>query len=140
MSSSKQNPVYQSDVTQTICGRSSDAKDGGYYEFQWHTAWQRIKQNQNGTSGWATIIHSTNPAYRPPRICRIHLCAYTPCEVSWPVSKYGSVGPPIHLQEVPKQSELSAVAEPSGSQLITIACSSSNRSRGILKRNALTCS
>ena len=93
MSSSKQNPVYQSDVTQTICGRSSDAKHGGYYEFQWHNAWAKIRKNQNGTTGWATIIHSTNPACKPKTICRIHLCAYTPCEVSWPVSKYGSAGP-----------------------------------------------
>ena len=117
MSSSEQNPVYQSDVTQTICGRSSDANDGGYYEFQWHTAWNKLLQNQNGTTGWATIIHSTNPACKPKTICRIHLCAYTPCESIWPASKYGQVGPPIHLQEAPKQSELPAVAEPSGSQL-----------------------
>ena len=109
--------LNQSEGAETICGQSSDATDGGYYEFQWHNVWAKQKKNPNGTTGWATIIHSTNPAYKPKRICRIHLCAYTPCKVPWPCSKYGYVGPPIHLQEAPKQSELPAVAEPSGSQL-----------------------
>ena len=119
MSSSKQNPVYQSDVTQTICGRSSDAKDGGYYEFQWHHGMgTRVTRNPSGTTGWATIIHSTNPACMPRTTCRIHLCAYSPCKADWTSKgKYGEMGGPKHLQPVQRQSQLSAVAEPSGSQL-----------------------
>ena len=76
----------------------------------------KVKGNENGTSGWATVIHSTSPACRPRTQCRIHLCAFNPCKASYPASKYGDVGPPIHLQVVQKQDELPAVAEPSGSQ------------------------
>ena len=117
MSSSTHVPVNQSDGTQTICGQSSDAKDGRYYEFQWHHAWMRVRKNSNGTTGWGTIIHSTNPVCRPRTQCRIHLCASKPCQANHPASKYGNFAPPMHLHEVQKQIQISAVAEPSDSQL-----------------------
>jgi hypothetical protein len=76
----------------------------------------KVKTNENGTTGWATIIHSANPACMPRTQCRIHLCAFNPCRAVYPATKYGAVGPPLHLQEVQKQGALPAVAEPSGSQ------------------------
>ena len=112
MSSSTHVPVNQSDGTQTICGQSADAKEGGYYEFQWHDAWMKVTKNPHGTTGWATIIHSTNPACKPRTRCRIHLCAFSPCLAVYPATKYGNVGPPIHLHEVQKQVQ-TAVAGPS---------------------------
>ena len=119
MLSPTQVPVNQSDGTLTICGQSSDAKDGRYYEFQWHHGMgARVTRNPSGTTGWATIIHSTNPACMPRTTCRIHLCAYSPCRADWTSkAKYGEMGGPKHLQPVQRQSQLSAVAEPSGSQL-----------------------
>ena len=108
-------PVTQSDETLTVAGHCQ--KDGKYYEFQWHHEWMQVKTNENGVSGWATIAHSTNPACRPRTQCRVHLCAFNPCRANYPASKYGNVGPPLHLQEVQKQCEVPAVAEPSGSQL-----------------------
>ena len=95
---------------QTICGRCHDVNGGGYYEFQWvHKWWGRVTKNPDGTTGWATIIHSTNPACRLRTQCRIHLCAFNPCTAIHPATKYGKVGPPLHLREV--QRELPAVVE-----------------------------
>ena len=101
--------------TTTICGESTYKENTGYYEFQWYYGFTKVTKNQNGTTGWATIIHTTNPAVKPRSICRIHLCAQDPCQAWHAASKYGEVGPPIHLQRVPKRT---AVAESSGSQLV----------------------
>ena len=77
-----------------ICGDSFDSKDGGDYEFQWHMLWNRVSKNENGTSDWARIIHTTNPAYLPKTMHRIHRCKFNPCRAWWQhVSKYGDVGP-----------------------------------------------
>ena len=43
-------------------------------------------------------------------MCRIHLCAHSPCTAVWPVSKYGMTGPPLHVQAGHKPMP-SAVAE-----------------------------
>ena len=110
---------------QTICGQSTDAKWSGYYEFRWSSAysagdWTKPKTTEYGDTGWATIIHSTNPAVRIRSQSRIHLCSSNPCyhiAQKWAESKYGAVGPPMHLQEVPRQCALPASAEASGSQL-----------------------
>ena len=120
MSSSTDVAVSQSHGTQTVSAQSPDANDGRYYEFEWHKNEYNepaTTRNVNGTTGWATITHSSNPALKERTQCRIHLCAFDPCRAAWPATKYGLVGPPKHLREVPKQSELSAVAAPSGSQL-----------------------
>jgi hypothetical protein len=91
---------------QTIRGRGTD---GSCYEFEWHRGWMLPRRNHSGTTGWATIISSTNPACRPQTQCRIHLCAHSPCIAIWSASRYGAVGPPIHVQEV--QGHPPAVAE-----------------------------
>ena len=115
MSSSTGAAVDQGGGTQTICRRSLA---GTYYEFEWnHKFKTKPKSNEHGTSGWATVLHSSNPKYLPGMICRFHLCKHNPCKADYAVSKYGQVGPPIHLQEEQKESELSAVAAASGSQL-----------------------
>ena len=84
----------------------------------------QVKKNPNGTSGWATILHSTNPTYSPHALnpqYRIHLCAFNPCRAVYTASKYGNVGAPLHLQEVPKRCGLLSVVEPSGSQQTAVA-------------------
>ena len=118
MSSSAHVPLNHSDEANTICGQSSDSTDAGYYEFQWlERRWCRKTTNTEGTTGWVKIITSTNPRRYPVTQCRVHLCADNPCRAAHPASKYGLAGAPIHLQKVQQQIELSAVAEPSDSQL-----------------------
>ena len=117
-SSSTDAVVPPSDDTTTICGESTDTNDGGYYAFQWHELWRRVSKNPNGTTGWATIIHSANPVVLPNTVRRIHLCTFNPCQAWWRnASKYGDVGPPIHLQKVEKKCESAAVADASYSHL-----------------------
>ena len=111
-----------------ICGRSTDAKDGGDYRFRWD--WKMDPKpftNPNGTSGWAKILDTTNPTVMPLSSRRVHLCKFNPCKAVWAASKHGKLGAPIHLQVVPSQSEVSAVAEASGSQLISRSSSSHRR-------------
>ena len=100
----------------TISGQSSDGKTAGYYEFEWHVKWMATKKNANGTTGWGTILQSNTAAYRPRTVCRIHLCAFKPCRAVHHVSKYGGSGPPMHLLEVQKPAEFTAVAETTDSQ------------------------
>ena len=100
--------------TTTICGESTYKENTGYYEVQWYHGFSRVTKNGDGTTGWATIIHTTNLAVRPRTICRIHLCKHSPCRAVHPASKHGAVGPPMHLQKVPKRT---AVDESSGSPL-----------------------
>ena len=47
MSSSTVVEAKQSDGPKTIFGLSSDAKDGGPYEWQWHHAWSKVTKNPN---------------------------------------------------------------------------------------------
>ena len=104
-------------VAETIRGQSLE-HGAYYYEFQWHTKWMQVKPpNLNGTTGWARILHSTNPAYKPETVCRIHLCTHNPCRAVHPASKHGLVGPPMHLQVVQQHTEVSAVAGASGSNM-----------------------
>jgi hypothetical protein len=117
-SSSHAAPVKQSDDPSTICGESTDATNEGYYEFKWdRDGVTRLSKNPNGTSGWATVTHCTNPAVLLAGNHRIHLCKFKPCRAIYHSSKYGMVAPPIHLQEVHLKCESSAVAELSGSHL-----------------------
>ena len=111
-----------SDKPKTIFGQSSDGTNAGTYEWKWISAWGAVNKNKNGTSGWTEIIQSTNEAIKPGENIRIHLCAHNPCVVDWPASKYGGVGPPLHLQPfLPKPDVLSEVAEASGSELPSLA-------------------
>ena len=81
---------------------------------QWHHAkyYTRTTTNLNGTSGWATILHTTNPALKPRTRCRIHLCAFNPCEANHPASTYGNVGLPRTRSSVSRipEATLAAVA------------------------------
>ena len=106
MSSLASAPVIASAVTPTIggrkiCGRSSDATDAIHYEFQWDHSGMKVTKNGYGITGWGRVLRSTSPAIKPGRACRFHLCANNPCEANHSASKYGLVGPPIHLQAVP---------------------------------------
>jgi hypothetical protein len=93
-------------VIQTLCAQCAD---GGYYEFHWTEG--KAYTNKAGTVGWATVTHTTNTAVMStgPGV-RIHLCANDPCSNLFPMTKFGLIPPPMHLREVPKQRQLSAVA------------------------------
>jgi hypothetical protein len=41
---------------------------------------------------------------------RFHLCASNPCQANYIASKYGYMAPPIHLQQLTMEEDLSAVA------------------------------
>ena len=107
----------KADKNAPFFGECIDAKHGGRYEVQWHHAWRRVTKNENGTTGFATILQSSSEARPIGAVCRIHLCAHNPCMARWPDSKYGIVGPPMHLQPVfsavAQSSAPPAVAEPS---------------------------
>ena len=57
---------------------SNLSKEPAAYEFQWHHSWNRVSHTKNGTTGWATILQSTNPSNPANNICRIHVCAHNP--------------------------------------------------------------
>jgi hypothetical protein len=116
-SSSTDAPVNHSNGTQTIFGHSTYGTDAGHYAFQWHRAWAGVTKNPNGTTGWATILQSTNPAYAPKNVRRLHLCAFNPCKAWHKASKYGDFGEPLHLQQV----ETMPIELSSGSQLPELA-------------------
>ena len=110
--------------TVVIRGHCLCAETAGYYEFKWdHTVMcSRATSNPNGTSGWATILASTNPAVRTRTMMRIHLCTHNPCRAAWEyASKYGTVGPPMHLQHVAEHADSSSAAGPPGSTLAPFA-------------------
>ncbi len=108
-----------------LCGESAYNEETGYYEFQWYHEWHKVTTNTNGTTGWATILHSTNAAVLPKTIRRIHLCAFNPCLAWHTASKYGSVGPPMHLQKVEKREAPSAVAAPASGETVVAEPSAS---------------
>ena len=106
-------------VIQTLCAQCAD---GGYYEFHWTEG--KAYTNKAGTVGWATVTHTTNTAVMStgPGV-RIHLCANDPCSLlaygPWnrdygetlkQAKRLGFIPPPMHLREIPKQRQLSAVA------------------------------
>ena len=89
-------------------GECKDAKDEGTYECEWHHTWAQVTKNSNGTSGWATILQSTNAARPKGTVCRIHVCSQYPCTAP---EKYSLFGWRMHLQPVHKPAESPAVAE-----------------------------
>ena len=97
----------------TICGQSSDAKYGGQYEWEWVHSLSQPTKSPKGTTGWAKILKSTNAAYPPGNVCRIHTCANNPCLAMRPDSKYVHVGPPLHLQAVTPISVIPGTVDPS---------------------------
>ena len=91
-------------------GEDTLSKKRAVYEFQWHHSWNRVSHTKNGTTGWATILQSTNPSNPAKNICRIHVCANDPCTAVWEPTKYGDGKPaPYHVRL--KQLTFAAVAE-----------------------------
>ena len=67
-------------------------------ELRWHTTWSKPKRNPNGTSGYATVVRSRTATPTAGETIRIHVCAHKPCRAQHPVSKYGIIGPPLHVE------------------------------------------
>ena len=87
--------------------------DGNVYGFEWTKKRQTLK----GATGSCVIRHSTNATMAPGVSCRIHLCAFNPCQADHGFGKYNfavSSATPVemHLQQVPTPDVLPAVAVP----------------------------
>ena len=126
----------QGDGAHLLWGQSTQANDAGYYQFHWSAhgnGLPAVTVNANGTTGWATIMSSTNSACKPRTQRRIHICMFKPCKAVYPTSKYGLVGPPLHLQEVPKPDELmlQKVREPNEPTLPAVAAPSTASSSSV---------
>ena len=94
----------------TLSGECLDAPDVGRYEFIWQSGPTTVTKNKNGITGYAKLLKSSNANNPAGTICRIHLCGYNPCLVKWPDAKYGTLGPPMHLQPI-AETLSTAVAE-----------------------------
>ena len=106
-----------------ICGECIDPNpdEQGYYEFRWNDKASQHKTTFGGTTGFATILYSTNANFHVDKEYRIHVCAHNPCQARWKyASKYGWMGVPMHVQQVPKRAAV-AVAESSGSTTLATA-------------------
>jgi hypothetical protein len=102
----------------------------GIFEWRWEDSPRHGPSldtwgNENGTTGWAIIIRSSNADF-PPGLYRVHQCAHMPCKCSFsPTSMFVGSSTPLHLfrleagismQNVPQSrnaAEADAVAEPS---------------------------
>jgi len=103
-------------VIQTLCAQCAD---GGYYEFHWTEG--KAYTSKTGTTGWATVTHTTNTLAQEWAVMsigpgvRIHLCANDPCsllgcfpylldygEMLEQSKRLGIIPNPIHLREIPK--------------------------------------
>lgn len=74
--------------------------DGHFLEIAWDVSWSAVTYRSGGDSGWARIIRSSGGDVAEGSCRRIHKCSTNPCTARWPASKYGMLGPPIHVQEV----------------------------------------
>ena len=73
----------------------------GQYELTWDPNPQSTKtKNDNGTRVWAIVKRSTNAVYGPGTKLKVHMCAHNPCQAVSSDSKYGSYGPPVHMQGI----------------------------------------
>ena len=71
---------------------------GKFMQCESDPAWSSVVSNSDGRGGWARILRSGGDDV-PEGVCRrVHLCASNPCNARWVASKYGVMGPPIHLQ------------------------------------------
>ena len=97
-----------------ICAKCLHEPHVGDYAFHWESfKGTRKTTNPDGTTGFVRILHSTNPAFMPNMMCKIHLCASMPCLALHPIGKHGKWGAPIHMQRVPELPAVPpAVAEP----------------------------
>ena len=78
-----------------FCGTASA---GTVYQFEWARGLSRVTANPNGVTGWATVVHCLGGSVEVGSIVRVHVCRHSPCRVDWDASKYGEMGPPIHIQ------------------------------------------
>ena len=84
---------------------------------EWDPTWSSVVSNSNGSIGWARILRSGGDDV-PEGVCRrVHLCASNPCNARWVASKYGVIGPPIHLQPVTSEEVSFAPKPPVGAPL-----------------------
>ena len=85
-------------------------EDGSVYGFEWVKTRGTVK----GHTGTCRIRYSNNAAVLPGYECRIHLCAFNPCEAHYSASRYHiwQAASPVemHLQPVPAPAVLPAVA------------------------------
>ena len=82
-------------------GARFHGSDGiAHYEFEWDFSALQPKTNDNGTSGFARVISrsSGGGGLIVGYLGRVHRCASNPCRAVYPASKYGYVGPPLHIQ------------------------------------------
>ena len=79
-------------------GESTIADQQGKYELRLHRIWNLPSTNKNGTTGWATVLQTTNPKLNVDDVRRFHKCAFNPCRAVWDRSKYGQFSVPIHVQ------------------------------------------
>ena len=82
-------------------GARFHGSDGiAHYEFEWDFSALQPKTNDNGTSGFARVISrsSGGGGLIVGYLGRVHRCAWNPCRAVYPRSKYGYVGPPLHIQ------------------------------------------
>ena len=95
--------------------RGEHLVDGYLYDFVWNTKMMvRVTPNQNGTTGFATILASTNPAIQPGKVVRIHYCLFNPCMAEYKCkSKHGDYGEPMHLQPRARDTEFPLPTPPS---------------------------
>ena len=99
-----------------LFGESID-EDGtvvAQFSFKWEPGWGRLTRNHAGSTGFATILQSSNASRTIGQLSRIHLCSHRPCRANWEASKYGYHEVPLHLQPVEAPAVPPAVAESSG--------------------------
>ena len=86
---------------------------GGHYTSEWSKAIRhRVTKNPNGSTGYATVIASSRAEVVVGANIRVHTCAHSPCHAHYSDSKYGLVGPPIHVQLCAAPAAGPAVAGP----------------------------
>ena len=70
----------------------------GRHHVQWYHEWERVTRGKYGITGWAKVLHTTNPTLAVGGIFRFHKCFHNPCQADWTQSRYGHMPIPIHLQ------------------------------------------
>ncbi len=80
--------------------------------FRWDWSLSQPKRNPNGTSGWAHVRRSRNPAVAEGSLQRVHTCSWRPCRARRETSKYGWTPVPMHVRWVSDPAEGEALFEP----------------------------
>ena len=89
-----------------------------HYEFEWDFSATQPKTNPNGTTGFARVISrsSGGDGLNVGYLCRVHRCEWIPCCADYPPSKYGHVGPPLHIRpsdwKPPADADAEAASKP----------------------------